>query len=116
MHCPRGEDGATGEELRRETSKCLFMPNWAADEPAAVSDNSLSGREEETDAKEGKDKEQPEDASEERITRTGGVRNQRSSSGTSGKVESCNYTTRLCSHVAPLLKRRAHSEGRIESK
>lgn len=98
------------------------MPNWAADEPAAVSDNSLSGREEETDAKEEKDgevpqgrnEEQPEDASEERITRTGGARNQRSGGGTSGKVESCNYTTRLCSRVAALLKSRAHSEGRIE--
>lgn len=57
MRCPCREegDGATGEELGRETSKCLFMPNWAADEPAAVSDNSRSGREEETDAKEGKD-------------------------------------------------------------
>lgn len=58
---PRGEEGeegknrATGEGLRRDMSKCLFMPNWATDEPAAISDDSLSRREEETDMKEGKD-------------------------------------------------------------
>lgn len=35
----REKNRATGEELRREMSKCLFMPNWATDEPAAISDN-----------------------------------------------------------------------------
>lgn len=38
---------ATREGIRREMSKCLFMPNWATDEPAAISDNSLSRRKEE---------------------------------------------------------------------
>lgn len=42
------KNGATGEGLRREMSKCLFMPNWATDEPAAISDNSLSRRKGET--------------------------------------------------------------------
>lgn len=37
-------NGGTGEGLRREMSKCLFMPNWATDEPAAISDNGPSGR------------------------------------------------------------------------
>lgn len=37
---------ATREEIRREMSKCLFMPNCATDEPAAISDNSLSRRKE----------------------------------------------------------------------
>lgn len=46
---------ATGEGLRRETSKCLFMPNWATDEPAAIADNSLSRREQGTSAEEGKE-------------------------------------------------------------
>lgn len=36
---------ATGEELRREKSKCLFMPNWATDEPAAISDSGLFAKE-----------------------------------------------------------------------
>lgn len=47
--------GATGEGLRRETSKCLFMANWATDEPAAISDNGLSRMEWETSMKEGKE-------------------------------------------------------------
>lgn len=46
---------ATGEGLRREMSKCLFMPNWATDEPAAISDNSLCRRKEETSMKGGKE-------------------------------------------------------------
>ena len=29
----------------------MFMPNWATDEPAAISDNSLSRRKEEASAK-----------------------------------------------------------------
>ena len=37
-------NGETGEGLRRKMSKCLFMPNWATDEPAAISDNRPSGR------------------------------------------------------------------------
>lgn len=46
---------ATREGLRREMSKCLFMPNWATDEPVAISDNSLSRRKEETSTEEGKE-------------------------------------------------------------
>lgn len=34
----------------------MFMPNWATDEPAAISDNSLSRRKEETSTKEGKER------------------------------------------------------------
>lgn len=49
----RKKNGATGEGLRREMSKCLFMPNWATDEPAAISDNGLSRRKEEASVKEG---------------------------------------------------------------
>lgn len=46
---------ATGEALRRDTSKCLFMPNWATDEPAAISDNSLSRGEGEKEGRKGGD-------------------------------------------------------------
>ncbi len=45
------KNGSTGEGLRREKSKCLFMPNWATDEPAAISDNSLFRRKEEMSTK-----------------------------------------------------------------
>lgn len=44
---------ATWEGLRKEMSKCLFTANWATDEPAAVSHESRSRREEETSMKEG---------------------------------------------------------------
>lgn len=44
---------ATRERIKREMSKCLFMPNWATDEPAAIADNSLSRRKEESCTKGG---------------------------------------------------------------
>lgn len=49
------EKSATGEELWREMSKCLFMPNWATDEPAAISDSSPSRRKEDASVKEGRE-------------------------------------------------------------
>lgn len=33
------EQNKTREGLRREMSKCLFMPNWDTDGPVAMSDN-----------------------------------------------------------------------------
>lgn len=66
----KGKNRVTGEELRREMSKCLFMPNWATDEPAAISDNSLSRRKEETSMREGIGN---RGTAEEKMSSSGGV-------------------------------------------